>query len=122
MSQTPISEKPQMTGCSRVGVGMFGFIFFAAGCVAMWFIFIMPMIQWRASQNWPTTQCEIVSTEIDENHGDDGSTYSPKITYKYEVDGEQYKSDVNSFFEVSGSYKRAKKQLKEHFTQERKKG
>jgi hypothetical protein len=40
--------------------------------------------------NWPTTTAKILSAQINNTHGDDGSSQEAVLTYSYSVDGHDY--------------------------------
>ena len=114
MSPQPISDRPQRKGCGRVGLALFGTIFFIAGCVALYFILLVPLMKWNDARNWESTECQITAAQIESHRSDDGTSYGAKFTYKYEVDGNEYSCDENSLFEVNGSHRSAKRKLKKH--------
>lgn len=47
----------------------------------------------KASSDWPSVSGIVVSSEVDSNRGDDGTTYSAEILYDFEVDGITYSSN-----------------------------
>ncbi|GIW97163.1 MAG: hypothetical protein KatS3mg111_0496 [Pirellulaceae bacterium] len=112
MKATPISESKAL-GCGRPLLIAFGSLFFLAGTVAFWFTFIVPLRQTLAARSWAAAPCTVVAVEIETHRSDDGTTYSPKITYEYTVAGETYRSDRRRFLEVSSSRSWAQEVLKE---------
>ena len=115
MNPKPISDRPASgKGCGRFGLGAFGSIIFIAGCVALWFILIVPLMKWQNAKSWESTDCRIIKAEIESHRSDDGTSYGAKFTYTYKVDGVDYTCDENSLFEVNGSHKSAKRKLKKH--------
>lgn len=66
-----------------------------------------------ASQNWPTTQGQVTATKVVENTNIDSDgytsvTYTPMVTYRYQVAGQEYTSDKVTFGFRKGSSSRAK--------------
>ena len=73
------AEKP---GCAYGLFGvfaLFGLLFAAFG--------LGPVAElWRA-RSWTPTPCTILSSEVEEVDGDDGSTWRVAVTFRYEVGG-----------------------------------
>lgn len=66
-----------------------------------------------ASQNWPTTQGQVIATKVVENTDTDSDgytsvTYTPMVTYRYQVAGQEYTSGKVAFGFRKGYSSRAK--------------
>jgi hypothetical protein len=61
------------------------------------------------SRSFTPTPASILSSEIEEHSSTDGTTYSPKITYRYSAAGAEHTSDRYSFGDMAtSSHRRAK--------------
>ena len=72
-------------------------IFFLIGLALLFFLLGMPLWHVLRAQGWTSTACTIVSSEVRESRGDDGSTYRVAIVYDYEFQGRGYRGDTYSF-------------------------
>ena len=84
----------------RFGFGC-GLLLFGVGLVAGWFLLLRPAINLLAAQGWREQQCVMESSRVESNHSDDITTYSIEVTYRYEVDGVDYRSDRRAFWSES---------------------
>lgn len=57
----------------------------------------------KESEHWPSVAGVIVSSEIDTNRGDEGTTYSAEILYDYSVNEVLYSSNQINYGEISSS-------------------
>lgn len=89
-------------GCLVVFFAIFGL---AGAAVA---IFGAGLPAWRVLQarEWPATPCEILESELETHHDSDGTTYSPRIRYRYEVAGGVHTSERYKFTKFSSSNRR----------------
>lgn len=78
-------------------------IFLAAGCVASYFILWRPWSTWLSARSWEETPCRIVSSQVTESSGSDGSTYKVDVTYTYVVEGGEITGSRYDFMNVSSS-------------------
>lgn len=82
---------------SALGIGillLLGTIFAVAGyCMAEYWG--KPTLkQAKESVNWPTTMGVIEESQVKTHRGDDSTTYSPYVLFRYEVDGQEIRSDM----------------------------
>ncbi len=94
--------------------GLFS-IFLLAGSAGTYFFFVQPLLQVSAARNWQTVPCVIISSEVEEHADNDGSTYSVKITYKYEIDGQEFQSDRYKFMGGSSSGRAGKQAVVDQY-------
>ena len=88
-----------MTAGGAVFLIIFGLMFFGAGSLAAWMVYLKPMSGVIASGNWTPTPARIVSSHLDRSRGSKGgSTYRINIQYQYDVNGSHYTSDRYDFF------------------------
>ena len=90
MSKKPITSRKSNAGSGLLGGLFFGGCFFTLGfgaLIAILFMLVLPVI---SAQSWQSTDCTILTSKIERHEGDDGPTYSPEITFKWAVDGEEY--------------------------------
>jgi hypothetical protein len=97
------------------------------GCMAMFFgvflvaglgftaVFAVPA--WRVVQarSWDPVPCEILESHVASHSGDDGTTYSVEIRYRYEVWGATYEGDRYTFLGGSSSGYEGKREVVERF-------
>lgn len=75
-----------------------GMLFFVLGCV-------IPVMQAINSRGWRETPCTITSSELEISSDSDGTSYAPKIKYRYSLDGGEFNGDRYSFFKLSAGRK-----------------
>ena len=68
------------------GIGIPLFLFGALGLLGAW----ARVSQGRASQDWPQVDAVVVTSRI---HTNGSGRFAPLVTYKYEVEGQQYTND-----------------------------
>ena len=95
-------------------MAIFGLIFFAAGALFFWFIFLSPALQWNSAKNWPSVEGKIVNSHVETHHGDDSTTYSAEFEYEYVVEGQKLSNDRYSFFQINGSRGKANALIAAH--------
>lgn len=69
---------------------------------------IKNLIEANASRDWPSTSAEVISAEIKTGSGGPRNSsirYTPRITYRYTLDGKSYTSDRAAFVYSSSSDK-----------------
>jgi len=64
-----------------------------------------------SASSWPSTQGEILSSDIKYYSNSKGHTYGASVTYSYTVDKRFYRSNQISFGSYSGSYSHAQEVL-----------
>jgi hypothetical protein len=73
------------------------------GCF-IFYLTIQELWQAKASAGWPTVKGQITSSFIQENKGRWG-TYSPKISYRYSVNGATFEGSVTGYGQLGwGAY------------------
>lgn len=83
------SNKPQLNkGC----LFLFGLVFFAAGLVAFSATIVAPLWITIRAQSWREVPATILSSEIDESHSSDGTTYRADIKFQYDFENQTYTS------------------------------
>lgn len=86
------------------------------GCTLVFFSFfllaglgVLALVGWSivrtvvARVAWTEVPCEVLESRVESHPGDDGTTYSVAVRYRYAVDGRTYESDRYDFFQVSSS-------------------
>lgn len=77
-------------------------VFFAAGIgVSIWGWSVLQNA--RISDSWPTTDGEILSSNVRVDNDDDGTSYFGDVTFQYFVDDIPYTSDNVSFGQYGSS-------------------
>jgi len=81
----------------RTGTILFFSVFLLMGSVFTWVFLFRPILKVLDARNWSKTPCTIVSSELQSHSGDDGTTYSVHIVYRYTVNGREHQSDRYEF-------------------------
>ena len=101
MNVKPISEK-KSSGCIGTVFGViFGGIFFLFGATFLWMTFLNPLLRTQGSGDWLETQCTVITSELDIDNDDDGTTYRPRIEFEYTVGNDSYTADTYDFTELN---------------------
>ncbi len=85
---------------------LFFLAFLLVGGAMFVFMFVLPCLKYVQAKSWQATPCTVVSSEVQESHDDDGTTYRVHIAYRYEFGGRQCESDR---YNVSGVYTSGRK-------------
>ncbi|MFM7181810.1 MAG: DUF3592 domain-containing protein [Verrucomicrobiales bacterium] len=73
---------------------------------------IVPMwVNWWSAKSWAEVPGEVIWSRIKSHKGEDSTTYSAHVFYRYEFGGTTYRSDRTSFSKVNGSNSGAREQL-----------
>ncbi len=91
------SRKSEGGGC----FALFIVIFLLAG-LALLPLLGWPVVQAIKARSWPEVPCTILESSV-LSHENDGTTYSVKVAYEYEVDGRLYRSNRYRFMTGSSS-------------------
>ena len=84
------------------------FSLFALAGTGLLFGLIVPMWKdWMAAKSWVEVPGEVIWNRINSHRGDDSTTYSAHVFYRYEFGGRTYQSDRRGFGKSSGSMKKA---------------
>jgi hypothetical protein len=83
---------------SRI-IGLF-FIFFSSFLIV---IFIRGLILGRASRDWKKVKGVVTDAYIERRECESGTTYYPKITYKYQIEGQNYEAHEWSYNVINGN-------------------
>ncbi|MGI9516694.1 MAG: DUF3592 domain-containing protein [Pirellulaceae bacterium] len=79
-----------------------GLIFTAIGIAACWFITVNPWINTLRARDWPIVDCTITGSSVGVHRGDDSTSYSADISFRFNVGQQTYYSDTFSFYNSSG--------------------
>ncbi len=110
MNAKAISDRSRgREGCGSCALAAFGLIFFLVGCGIFWGLFLYPWIKSREARSWPAHPCHIESSEVESHHDDDGTSYAPKIRYRYSLDGKDLFSERYTFTSMSSGRKWAER-------------
>lgn len=115
--QSPETAKPIAATALRAtrtkGLGKYGLaalfaLFAIVGGGMLYPLGIKPIAKTIAAESWVTTPCRVLQAEVRSHDSDDGTTYSIYILYRYEFNGQTYKSDRYEFVGGSSSGYRGK--------------
>jgi hypothetical protein len=85
------------------GLGCLFIMFLLLGGGMVIGMVVVPAVRILGARSWPTVPCTIVSSEVRSHSGDEGSTYSVDILYRYKIDGKEYQSNRYKFMGGSSS-------------------
>lgn len=105
-------RQKKMGGC--IGYAFFA-IFAAAGTAFFYFLSLAPLLGLFHARSWIEVPCRVLTSEVAESSGDDGSTYRVAITYSYDFGGRSYTGDRYDFSIGSSSGYRRKAEVVERY-------
>jgi len=91
MSRRDSSDGGSSTRAAGCVYGLFG-VFVLFGLVFAGFGAV-PLLELRRAQSWTPTPCTILSSQVEEVPGDDGSTWRVAVTFRYQIGGSDHVSD-----------------------------
>ncbi len=97
-ASTALSHSQSMgRGCGCFSSLFFGF-FILVGTVAIFPLFLFPFMQYLDATGWVETPCEIVSSAVVNENGQNAIA----VTYKYRFHGEEYRGKKYRNYKVAG--------------------
>jgi hypothetical protein len=106
----PISTQALKPKATWVLVAFFS-VFLAFGLVFVYFFLIRPLSLVVAARQWTATPCTVVSSSVRTHRGDDSTTYSVDILYRYEFGGRGYRANRYDFIGGSSSGRSGKEAI-----------
>ena len=97
----PISSRSKNSKAGRLIMVAFFSVFLLVGCGVTYALFVGPVLKIFAARNWTQVPCGIVSSRVKSHRGDDSTTYSVDVVYRYTYQGRAYTS--NGYHFMSGS-------------------
>ncbi len=94
-------KKKELQG-AVIGLILFG-AFFLLGFGMFVPFFLWPALQVVEARSWEPVPCEIESSHVQSHQGDDSTTYSIEVLYRYRVDGQEHSSNRYKFMSGSSS-------------------
>ena len=98
-----LSETPKPARSGKHFLILFGAVFSLFGLIALMPMLIIPLQKTSSAKTWTTVPATVVSSKVKSHTGDDSTTYSPYIAYRYEVGSEEYLGDQYTFMGGSSS-------------------
>lgn len=86
-------------------------LFGGAGIAVLIFAVLPQWQQYFAAQKWQETPATVVWSQVESHRGDDSTTYSVNIFYRYEVEGQKYRSNSGGLFSGSSSGREGKQKI-----------
>jgi hypothetical protein len=102
MPTTPLSQR-RSAAPARGCLAFFFLIFFLAGAAGSYFVVWRPLSKLFASRSWTETQCDVLSSRVEEVSGSDGSTYRVDIRYTWTAGGSAHAGGRYDFMGGSSS-------------------
>ncbi len=78
-------------------------VFTLVGSGILFPLVINPGLEWMDARDWEETPCEVIWSRVRTHTGDDSTTYSADIFFKYQFQGQEYRSNRVGFFSGSSS-------------------
>ncbi len=88
-----------------------GLMFFLIGGGLLIFLILPLAIRAQASVKWVPTPCTILSSGVKSHKGENNTTYSVAVLYRYTVNGREYKSDAYGLMSSSTSGRASKEKI-----------
>jgi Protein of unknown function (DUF3592) len=114
MPTTPLSQRRNAApgkGC----LVFFFLIFFLAGAAGSYFTLWRPLSRLLASRSWTETQCDVLSSQVTEVSGSDGSTYKVDVHYTWTAGGSAHLGDRYDFMGGSSSGREGKQRIVDRY-------
>ncbi len=112
-SVSPVS--PGKDSGKKSPATLIGVIFTLVGAGLLIFWFLPTFTKAQASRNWQKTSCTIIFSRVKAHAGDDSTTYSVDVFYRYKVAGREYKSNRYRHFGGSSSGHEAKAEVVQRY-------
>ncbi len=105
-----VTSRSAVTGGQhgRTIVIAFCMVFIVIGLVVTFFTFVRPHQRQQAARNWEAVEAVVERSRVRTHRGDDSTTYSVYIAYRYRYDGREYEGDRHRFLSGSSSGRAAK--------------
>lgn len=106
----PVMQARAVTGSpgGRRFALLFCSAFILIGLIVPYFSFVKPLLRQQAARRWTPVEAVVLTSTVKSHRGDDSTTYSVYIAYRYEVDGRAYEGDRYRFISSSSSGREAK--------------
>lgn len=104
------SAKTSVKNSSKVGCGFFG-IFALVGLGVLGGLIIPKTYEYLAMQQWEPTPAKVIWTKLKSHRSDNGTTYSVDVFYRYEYEGQEYKSNRRGILSSSSSGRKSKNEF-----------
>ncbi|MDF7800516.1 DUF3592 domain-containing protein [Pontiellaceae bacterium B1224] len=92
----------------KIFLFIFGSIFALVGSLMIKPMIIEPLHKTQSAKSWDPVSAVVVSSKVKSHSSDDGTTYSPYIAYRYEINGQEYFGDQLNFIGGSSSGRESK--------------
>ena len=86
------TQQQPLQKAGRIFSLVMGIILLVAGVLVIYYLGIPVLDRAKASPQWPTTKGVVLKSKVasQRSSNSNSETYKPDITYRYEVDGQQY--------------------------------
>ncbi|MDF7806385.1 DUF3592 domain-containing protein [Pontiellaceae bacterium B12219] len=97
------NDKVKKERSPKTALILFGTVFVFAGGLMLKPMVIEPLRKIKNARTWESVPAVVVSSKVKSHSSDDGTTYSPYIAYRYEIDGQEFFGDQLTFTGGSSS-------------------
>lgn len=113
IERTAMSSPFAPRGCGFAFVG-FWILLWSLGTLSADAAYIYNLVKQRASSAFPSVDGTIVESTIVENRDADGTTYTARLRYTYQVGGRDYTADRDRYYTVSAGRGAARRMVEAH--------
>ena len=104
----------QVQGSSKFA-GVFFAVFGLVGVGVLIPLVVVPMVKTAQARSWVAVPCEVTSSQVEMQSGEDGATYRPKIVYRYEYGGRAFESGRYDFLGAYSSGRAGKEAVVDRY-------
>lgn len=90
IGKTKESGKKTKGRFGRLGLFLFGMIFFGAGAAVGYFLVLPDLQVWSAASEYQTVPAKLLSVDLERHRGSKSTTYKVRARYRYEFAGREY--------------------------------
>jgi hypothetical protein len=96
----------------KTGTKVFFSMFFLAGALVLFFVFLPLVFKISKAKSWPAVPCTIVHSGVSSHSGSKGgTTYAIEVLYSYQFNGKKYVSSRYEFMTGSSSGRDSKQDI-----------
>lgn len=108
-----MSSQSAQRGCGFAFVGFWIFVW-SIGTLSVDAAYIYSLLRQRAASSFPTVDGTITESKIVEDRDADGTTYTARLRYTYQVAGREYTADRDRYYTVSAGRGAAQRIVEAH--------
>lgn len=106
----PLSSRKSNDDAPKGFLIPFFSLFAIAGLGILFFVIVPQGKKYFAAKSWQETPATVIWSRVKTHQGDDSTTYSVDIFYRYQFSGKKYKSNTTDLFSSSSSGRSSKQE------------